>query len=239
MNVSMNWISDYVDLSGLDREELIHRFTLSTAEVEDVYHLGTEINGVVVAEITKIEEHPNSKKLHLLELNLGDHTDRCACGAPNVRVGMRVPFAPFGASVKGMTIGEATIAGVVSRGMCCSAQELGIADSSSGLLELPKDAPLGKDVKELYPIEDIVFEPEVGALYYGKVVRVISNLGAFVELVPGKDAMCHIKDLEFKRTEKVEDVLKVGDMTWVKVMNIGPRGIDLSRKDALRERGEA
>ena len=69
--------------------------------------------------------------------------------------------------------------------------------------------------------------------------RVISNLGAFIELGPGKDAMCHIKDLEFKRTEKVEDVLKVGDMTWVKVTNIGPRGIDLSRKDALRERGEA
>ena len=158
MNVSMNWISDYVDLSGLDIDDLIHRFTLSTAEVEDVYHFGTEINGVVVAEILKIEEHPNSKKLHLLELNLGDHTDRCVCGAPNVRVGMRVPFAPFGASVKGMTIGEATIAGVVSRGMCCSAAELGIADSSSGLLELPTDAPLGKPIKELYAFEDTVFE---------------------------------------------------------------------------------
>ena len=158
MNVSMNWISDYVDLSGLDREELIHRFTLSTAEVEDVYHYGAEINGVVVAEITSIENHPNSKKLHLLELNLGDHTDRCVCGAPNVRVGMRVPFAPFGASVVGMTIGEATIAGVVSRGMCCSAAELGIADSSSGLLELPEDAPLGKPIKELWHFDDIVFE---------------------------------------------------------------------------------
>ena len=51
--------------------------------------------------------------------------------------------------------------------------------------------------------------------------------------------MCHIKDLEFKRTEKVEDVLNIGDMTWVKVMNVGPKGIDLSRKDALKERGEA
>ena len=86
-------------------------------------------------------------------------------------------------------------------------------------------------------IENIVFEPEVGALYYGKVVRIIP-IGAFIELAPGKDGMCHIKDLEFKRTEKVEDVLKVGDMTWVKVMNVGPKGIDLSRKDALKERGE-
>ena len=87
-------------------------------------------------------------------------------------------------------------------------------------------------------IEDIVFEPEVGALYYGKVSNIRSDFGAWVELVPGKDGLVKIKDLEFKRTEKVEDVLKVGDMTWVKVMNVGPKGIDLSRKDALKERGE-
>ncbi len=87
-------------------------------------------------------------------------------------------------------------------------------------------------------IEGIVFEPEVGALYYGKVVRIIP-IGAFVELAPGKDGMVHIKDLEFKRTEKVEDVLNIGDYTWVKVTEIDDRGrINLSRKDALKERGE-
>ena len=85
-------------------------------------------------------------------------------------------------------------------------------------------------------IENIVFEPEVGKLYYGKVVRIIP-IGAFVELVPGKDGMVHIKDLEFKRTEKVEDVLNIGDMTWVKVTEIDERGrVNLSRKDAIRER---
>ncbi len=88
-------------------------------------------------------------------------------------------------------------------------------------------------------IENIVFEPEVGGLYYGKVVRIIP-IGAFIELVPGKDGMCHIKDLEFKRTEKVEDVLNIGDMTWVKVTEIDDRGrVNLSRKEALKERGEA
>ena len=85
-------------------------------------------------------------------------------------------------------------------------------------------------------IESIVFEPEVGKLYYGKVVRIIP-IGAFVELAPGKDGMIHIKDLEFKRTEKVEDVLNIGDMTWVKVMEIDDRGrVNLSRKDAIKER---
>jgi len=85
-------------------------------------------------------------------------------------------------------------------------------------------------------IDDIVFVPEVGKLYHGKVVRVIP-IGAFVELVPGKDGMVHISKLENHRVEKVEDVLNEGDMTWVKVMEIDDRGrVNLSRKDAIKER---
>ncbi len=85
-------------------------------------------------------------------------------------------------------------------------------------------------------IEQIVFVPEVGKLYYGKVVRILP-IGAFVELVPGKDGMIHISKLENHRVEKVEDVLNVGDMTWVKVTEIDDRGrINLSRKDAMNER---
>jgi polyribonucleotide nucleotidyltransferase len=85
-------------------------------------------------------------------------------------------------------------------------------------------------------IDNIVFVPEVGKHYYGKVVRILP-IGAFVELVPGKDGMVHISKLENHRVEKVEDVLNVGDMTWVKVMEIDERGrVNLSRKDALRER---
>ena len=85
-------------------------------------------------------------------------------------------------------------------------------------------------------IDDIVFVPEIGKLYYGKVVRVIP-IGAFVELVPGKDGMVHISKLENRRVEKVEDVLNEGDMTWVKVMEVDERGrVNLSRKDAIKER---
>ena len=84
-------------------------------------------------------------------------------------------------------------------------------------------------------IENIIFEPEVGKLYYGKVVRTIP-IGAFVELAPGKDGMIHISKLENRRVEKVEDVLKEGDMTWVKVTDIDEKGrVNLSRRDALRE----
>ena len=85
-------------------------------------------------------------------------------------------------------------------------------------------------------IENIVFEPEVGELYYGKVSNIRSDFGAWVELAPGKDGLVKIKDLEFKRTEKVEDVLKIGDMTWVKVTEIDEKGrVNLSHKDAVKE----
>ena len=85
-------------------------------------------------------------------------------------------------------------------------------------------------------IDNIVFVPEVGKLYFGKVVRILP-IGAFVELVPGKDGMVHISKLENHRVEKVEDVLKEGDMTWVKVTEIDDRGrVNLSRKDAIKER---
>ena len=84
-------------------------------------------------------------------------------------------------------------------------------------------------------IETIVFVPEVGALYYGKVVRIL-NFGAFVELAPGKDGMVHISKLADHRVEKVEDVVNIGDMIWVKVTEIDDKGrVNLSHKDALRE----
>jgi polyribonucleotide nucleotidyltransferase len=84
-------------------------------------------------------------------------------------------------------------------------------------------------------IETIVFVPEVGALYFGKVVRIL-NFGAFVELAPGKDGMVHISKLAEHRVEKVEDVVNVGDMIWVKVTEIDEKGrVNLSHKDALRE----
>ena len=84
-------------------------------------------------------------------------------------------------------------------------------------------------------IEAIVLDPEVGALYYGKVVRIL-QFGAFVELAPGKDGLVHISKLEDRRVEKVEDVLNIGDMTWVKVTEIDEKGrINLSRKDAYAE----
>ena len=84
-------------------------------------------------------------------------------------------------------------------------------------------------------VDDICFVPEVGKLYYGKVVRILP-IGAFVEIAPGHDGMVHISKLENYRVDKVEDVLKLGDMTWVKFMGFDEKGrANFSRKDALKE----
>ena len=93
MLISMNWIQDFVDLDGLDLEALIRRFTLSTAEVEEIIYKGKDVCGVVTARIEHVEKHPDSKKLHLLRVNTGESVVDCVCGAPNVAVGMKVPFA--------------------------------------------------------------------------------------------------------------------------------------------------
>ena len=160
MFLSMNWISDFVDFEGLDKLELIRRFSLSTAEVEnEIFFKGSDISGIVVAEIMEIADHPESKKLHLLKVDAGDGalTD-VVCGAPNVRVGMKTAFAKVGAKIGEIEITPRALAGYTSYGMCCSEKEVGISDDNSGIMDLPSELINGTDIKDVYEIEDIVFE---------------------------------------------------------------------------------
>jgi len=95
------------------------------------------------------------------------------------------------------------------------------------------DATSGEAARKC--INDIVFVPEVGKLYYGRVVRLMT-FGAFIEIAPGKDGLCHISKLADRRIEKVEDACKVGDMMWVKFMEIDEKGRwNLSHRDAMKE----
>ncbi|MBR5515184.1 MAG: phenylalanine--tRNA ligase subunit beta [Clostridia bacterium] len=158
MLLSMNWIKDFVDLEGLDLDELIHRFTLSTAEVEDIIHKGEDIKDVVVAKILSVENHPESKKLHLLKVDTGDKVWDVVCGAPNVREGMLTAFAKEGGMAGGMTMAARKVGGYMSYGMCCSEVELGISADNSGIMDLPEDLVPGTDIKDIYPIDDVIFE---------------------------------------------------------------------------------
>ena len=160
MFLSMNWISDYVDFTGLDKLDLIHRFSLSNAEVEnEIFLKGQDLKGVVCAEIKSVEAHPESEKLHLLKVDIGepDLVD-VVCGAPNVRVGMKTAFAKVGAQIGDITIAPRKLAGYTSNGMCCSEKEIGISDDNSGIMDITDDIQNGTDLKDVYAIEDIVFE---------------------------------------------------------------------------------
>lgn len=160
MFISMNWIKDFVNLDGLDTLKLIQQFSLSTAEVEnEIFFKGSDISGIVVAEIMSVEDHPESKKLHLLKVDAGDGklTD-VVCGAPNVRVGMKTAFAKVGAQIGDITIAPRPLAGFESFGMCCSENELGISDDNSGIMDIDPAVKNGTDVKDIFAIDDIVFE---------------------------------------------------------------------------------
>jgi len=160
MFLSMNWISDFVDLTGLDKTKLINQFSLSAAEVEnEIFYKGSDISGIVVAEIKSVEDHPESKKLHLLKVDAGDTelTD-VVCGAPNVRVGMKTAFAKVGAQIGDITIAPRPLAGYMSHGMCCSEKEIGISDDNTGIMEIADDIANGTDIKTVYDIDDIIFE---------------------------------------------------------------------------------
>ncbi len=160
MFLSMNWIQDFVDLDGLDKIDLIHRFSLSTAEVEnEIFFKGSDISGIVVAEIKSVEEHPKSKKLHLLKVDTGEAelTD-VVCGAPNVRVGMKTAFAKVGAKIGEIEIAPRSLAGIMSYGMCCSEAEIGLSADNSGIMDITDNIANGTDLKSVYAIDDIIFE---------------------------------------------------------------------------------
>ena len=197
MLISMNWISDFVDLNGVDLNALIQKFSLSTAEVEnEIFYKGSDLKGVVVAEIKSVEEHPKSKKLHLLKVDIGegDLVD-VVCGAPNVRVGMKTAFAKLGAQIGEITIAPRELAGYTSHGMCCSEKELGISDENSGIMEIFEDVALGTDLKEIYEIDDIVFEVDNKSLtnrpdlwgHYGIAREIATLCGRELKPLPKAD----------------------------------------------------
>ena len=154
MKISLNWLNDYVDLSGISSDEIVRRLTLSTAEVEGIEKAGENVKGVVFAKILKVENHPESQKLHILQVDKGDEVVQIVCGAPNVREGMITALATIGGMVSGHKISKAKLAGVERFGMCCSEAELGIGSDDTGIIDVKEDVKIGADIKTVWPIDD-------------------------------------------------------------------------------------
>ena len=216
MLLSMNWIGDFVDLSGLDKKSLIHNFTLSTAEVEDIIVKGEDTYGVIVARILTVENHPTSKKLHLLKVDTGRGVVDIVCGAPNVREGMKVALATDGGAVMGHKIAPATIAGYTSYGMCCSEAELGISDDNSGLWEITDDIALGTDIKSVYDIDDIIFEVDNKSLTNRPDLWSHYGIAREFATITGRELKAPaLLDLQaFSALPSVEIDVRATELTW-------------------------
>ena len=159
MKISCNILKKHIKNSDdIDFKKVWDIFTIRTAEVEGVEVKGANLDGVVVAEIKSVENHPESKKLHILKVDTGDEELQIVCGAPNVRVGLKSALVKIGGHIDGFEITKRPLVGVDSYGMMCSKRELGISDEHEGIIELPDDFVVGTDIKEYIPIEDIIVE---------------------------------------------------------------------------------
>jgi phenylalanyl-tRNA synthetase beta chain len=159
MKFSENWLRELVEIKA-GRAALVHALTMAGLEVEELTVLGEGLAGVVVAEIVATEKHPEADRLQVCQVNAGPgELLQIVCGAPNARVGIKVPLATVGAKLPGgIAIKAAKLRGVESFGMLCSAKELGIDADASGLLELPSDAPVGQSLADYLGLPDASIE---------------------------------------------------------------------------------
>lgn len=160
MLISCNRLKKYIKNSdSIDWLNIWDKFTIRTAEVENVTEVGNTFDNVVVAEIKECVDHPDSDHMHILKVDVGDdELIQVVCGAPNVRVGLKTAYVKVGGHIDGFEIKQRPLRGVISNGMCCSFKELNIGESHDGIIELPSDAPVGMDIKKYLPIEDIIVE---------------------------------------------------------------------------------
>ena len=157
MQFSESWLRSLVKIppSG---EELSHLLTMAGLEVEEMKPVAPDFDKVVIAQVLTKEKHPDADRLNVLTVDVGQTEPlTIVCGAQNVVVGMKAPCALVGAKLPGIEIKQAKVRGVASFGMMCSAKELGLAEESSGLLELSTDATVGQSIREYLDLDDQLF----------------------------------------------------------------------------------
>ncbi|MDD2222991.1 MAG: phenylalanine--tRNA ligase subunit beta [Pseudomonas sp.] len=161
MNFSEQWLRSLVD-PQVSRDELVARLSMAGLEVDAVTPVAGEFSGVVVGEVLSTEQHPDADKLRVCQVSDGEQTVQIVCGAPNVRAGLKIPFARIGAVLPGdFKIKKAKLRGVESFGMLCSASELQISDENDGLLELPADALVGQCIRDSLNLNDVCIEVDL------------------------------------------------------------------------------
>lgn len=176
MRIPLSWLKEFVNLDGLEVEEIARNITLSGSEISSIETTGGDIAGVIIGKVLTVHKHPDADKLSVCKVNVGDDVLSIVCGAPNVRENIYVPVAMIGAKLpNGLTIKKASIRGFESSGMLCSRTELGyeeiegvygiwILDEHIDKLNIEdKDSILGNSLSTIVGSTDHIFNVEITA----------------------------------------------------------------------------
>jgi phenylalanyl-tRNA synthetase beta chain len=164
MKFSESWLREWVN-PAISSEELTHQITMAGLEVDSIDPVAGEFTGIVVGEVVECGPHPDADKLQVTKVNVGDdELLDIVCGAKNCRLGLKVAVAKVGAVLPGnFKIKKAKLRGQPSHGMLCSESEMGLAETSPGIIELPKDAPIGQDIREFLNLNDVTIDVDLTA----------------------------------------------------------------------------
>jgi len=161
MKFSEQWLREWVN-PNIGSQELMDQITMAGLEVDGFEPVAGEFSGVVVGEVESVEPHPDADKLRVCQVSDGEQTVQVVCGAPNVRAGLKVPFAVVGAVLPGnFKIKKAKLRGQPSEGMLCSESELALSENHEGLMELPEDAPVGQEMADYLKLNDITIDVDL------------------------------------------------------------------------------
>ena len=208
MLISLNWLKQYIDLDGIEINEMENALTMIGQEVEKIDIVGGNLDKVVVAHLEEVKKHPNADSLTLCKVNNGKEILQIVCGASNHKAGDKVVLAQIGARLsEDFVIKKGKIRGKESCGMLCSEVELGIGSDKDGIIILPEDAPVGVPFKDYLGINDTVFELEITP----NRPDCLSHIGIARELSAyyGKELKYPETEIKNEIEEKTSDNVKV------------------------------
>jgi phenylalanyl-tRNA synthetase beta chain len=236
VRVPLSWLREYVEVD-LEPDALAARLTLLGMEVQGIERRGTDWQNVVVGELLAVEKHPRADRLSLTRVTTGDgETLEIVCGATNIATGQRVPVALPGAVLPGdRRIERTEKMGVLSNGMLCSGEELGLTGDGDGILILPGDTPIGASLAELYG--DVVFDIDVkpnrgDALSILGIAREVSAVTGAPVQWPGTDVDEAGGPVAERLSVEVEDTRLCPRFVgrWVSRVSVGPSPDDVQMR---------
>ena len=249
MQISLNWLNEFVDLSDVEVAQIAHELTMSGLEVEEIEEIKPKFTNIRTVKIEKIDNHPNSDRLHLVTVNLGDTLKTVVCGAQNIAEGQIIPYASVGSQVLDRKSGEmftltpAVIRGVESQGMLCSADELGVSERNyqeeDGILILNRifpDVKIGEDVEKVLGFDDDVvihIAPTANRGDQMSVIGVARELCAIFDKPLKFNPVMSTNDLSTKDFEVEivdDDVCKYYSIGIMKDVNIKPSPLWMQKR---------